>query len=237
MKPYRTIPIRECYEELVPIPPDSLVLTEPPPYLALGAPYGGGSPWMLRQGVLDALLKLQVELEGLRPGWKIKLFDAYRPNSVQAFMVDREFRLRATASRINRHSMTSTDRERLADNVFRLWAIPDDNPATPPPHSTGAAIDCTLRTADGHDAEMGSPIDENSNRSLPDHFRAATDATGKMAHTNRILLRSLMHMGGFHQHHSEWWHFSKGDQMWAYAEQTQKLNFAAIARYGRADLL
>ena len=91
MKTYRAIPIEECNDPLVAIPPGVVAFTAPHPYVALGAPYGAASPWMLRRRVLAALLRARDELGARRPGWTLKLFDAYRPNSVQAFMVWREF--------------------------------------------------------------------------------------------------------------------------------------------------
>jgi len=100
MKPYRKLPILECGEPLVPIPHDVFVFFEPHPYMQLGATYGSTiSPWMLRQGVMQALQRAQSRLQQKYPGWKIKLFDAYRPNAVQAFMVEYEFQLQVKGNR------------------------------------------------------------------------------------------------------------------------------------------
>jgi len=41
VKPYRSIPIRECGEALVHIPRDAFAFYDPHAYVALGAPYGG----------------------------------------------------------------------------------------------------------------------------------------------------------------------------------------------------
>src|SRR5512137_717111 len=81
---YRAIPIAECGEPLVEIPAAPFACVDPPPYVALGAPYGGASPWQLRRRVLDALLAAAQHLSARQPGWRLKLFDAYRPVSVQA---------------------------------------------------------------------------------------------------------------------------------------------------------
>jgi D-alanyl-D-alanine dipeptidase len=237
MKPYRTIPISECGEPLVPIPYGLFARFDPPPYMAFGADYGGSSPWMLRQGVLQALTAAQEQLQALRAGWKIMLFDAYRPRSVQIFMAEREFAVKARAEGLDPAKLTAEQRERLAEHVYRYWAMPSDDPAAPPPHSTGAALDITLADETGREVGMGSLIDEGAAPAAPDYFADAADEAGQRAHAHRVLLRAIMRAEGFHQHPDEWWHFSKGDQIWAWLERGRGANPEAIAIYGRADLL
>jgi len=237
MKAYRTIPITECGEPLVPIQKGLFPLFDPPPYVACGAPYGDASPWMLRKGVAEALTRAQEKLITRCPGWKIMIFDAYRPNEVQAFMVNREFGIKAKEAGLDPAALTPAQREKLAEKVYKYWGVPSEDPATPPPHSTGAAIDCTFMDEHGHEVDMGSPIDEGTERSDPNHFATATDTAGKQAHANRTLLAELMRNEGFHMHENEWWHFSKGDQYWAWCERESKPSNQAIAIYGRAALL
>ena len=233
MKPYRTIPIDECGEPLLPIPASLFGFFDPPPYMAFGAPYGSTSPWMLRKSVLQALVKAQENLVSLRPGWKIMIFDAYRPNDVQAYMVEREFVLQAAAAGIDANRLTKQDREKLAPKVFRIWGIPSMDPKTPPPHSTGAVIDCTLMDAHGREVDMGSPIDENSDRSNPDYFVTLNPEV----HTFRNLLHEIMQSAGFVRISDEWWHFSQGDQYWAWRQRQDNPESKTVARFGRADLL
>lgn len=235
MKPYQTIAIQDCGEPLEPIPADKFAFFSPHPYLAVGAPYGGVDPWYLRTSVLAALMEAQKRLADQKPGWKLYLFDAYRPNAVQAFMVEREFTKLALEQKLDPAHLTQDHRDMLAPQVFRLWGRPSESPLTPPPHSTGAVVDCTLRDELGTEVDMGSPIDENSDRSLPDYFSKASDIAGRAAHTNREFLREILEDVGFCRHRVEWWHFSIGDQYasWVQQEDTGK---PVIARYGRADL-
>lgn len=226
MKPYRTIPITECGEPLVPIPPATVLLTTPHPYVALGAPYGGADPWRLRAGVVAALVVAQTSLAATHPGWRLKLFDAWRPNAVQHFMVQREFR--QLSGGLAPEDVAELERTALWEQAYRIWAIPSDDPATPPPHSTGAALDLTVTDAAGREIHMGSPIDENSERSSPDYFKGRDP----VAHANRLLLLRVMRTAGFTRHPEEWWHFSLGDQMWAWLMQQQQPENNAIARYG-----
>ena len=231
MKPYQTIPITECGERLILIPSGPVLLTNPHPYIALGAPYGQENPWQLRATVLTAMLAAQSVLAEQRPGWRLLIFDAYRPNAVQHFMVEHEFRLLSGGR--SPAQTAEPERTQLYEKSYRIWAIPSDNPATPPPHSTGAAVDLTLADQDGMPIDMGSPIDENSDRSNPDYFKA----NNPPQHQNRQLLLNIMQSQGFRRHPAEWWHFSLGDQMWALAERGTNPGSQATAHYGRADLL
>lgn len=234
---YRAVPIEECGDPLVAIPAAAFSFTQPHPYVVLDAPYGGSSPWMLRQRVLAALLQAQDELDVCRPGWRLKLFDAYRPVPVQAFMVWREFGRQAGLAGRSLASYGSPGELQggdphlygiLAARVFEFWGVPSDDPRTPPPHSTGAAVDLTLQDAAGREVDMGGAIDETSERSYPGHYAQAASPQMRAFHENRTLLAKAMAAAGFCRHGNEWWHFSLGDQMWAWSQGKP------CAIYGRA---
>ena len=88
MRPWSDRPISDCREALLPLPADLLRL-EPHPYVAVGAPYGSAEdPFRLRAGVVDRLLQAQTLLQQRDPGLRLAIFDAWRPLSVQAFMVE-----------------------------------------------------------------------------------------------------------------------------------------------------
>jgi len=231
VKPYQRIPIQECGEPLVALSADVFSLVEPHPYAVLGAPYGGKSPFFVRQSVCDRLLQAQQQLQRTHPDWRIQVFDAYRPIAVQQFMVDHTFAQLVREKGLDARQLTADQRAAIYELVLEFWAIPSADPATPPPHSTGAAIDVTFANATGLPVDMGSPVDEVSPRSYPDHFANCTDAAAKQYHQCRILLRRVMTEAGFTQHPNEWWHFSFGDQMWAWCIQ-QAGKGATIARYG-----
>lgn len=231
MRPWLAVPINDCGEPLVAIPPEAFAFTDPHPYAAVGAPYGGATPWRLRQGVLAALVAVQAALEARRPGWRLKLFDAYRPIPVQSFMVWQEFLKQARLAGVSLDGCDNPQmlqvsepalHDRLAATVYEFWALPSDDPATPPSHSTGAAIDLTLQDDAGRELDMGCPIDETTARAYPDHYAGSAH----LAHAHRVLLNDVMTAAGFCRHPNEWWHFSLGDQMWAWAR-------GCTACYGR----
>ncbi len=213
--------IEDDGEPLVPLEHGVVSLISPHPYEALGAPYGNHQPWFLRRSVLQRLLDAQRRLELERAGWRLHLLDAWRPLEVQAFMVAH------TDAQLRREAPELDDAARR-ERVLTYWAPPSEDPATPPPHSTGAAVDLTLLAPDGVVADMGSPFDEPTERSWPEHFVDAPDARGRAAHAHRRLLTRVMLDAGFIGHRQEWWHFSYGDRQWA------RENGLTVARYGRA---
>ncbi|MBX2865845.1 MAG: D-alanyl-D-alanine dipeptidase [Leptolyngbyaceae cyanobacterium MAG.088] len=228
-KPYQRIPIQDCGEPLVAIPLDQFAVVDPHPYAVLGAPYGERSPYYVRAGVLQALCQAQANLQTQNPGWRIQIFDAYRPIAVQQFMVDHTYEqlLQAWQTEHPETSKENAPKDDLLNQVYQFWAAPSHDPATPPPHSTGAAIDITLIDDQQQVVDMGSAIDEISERSYPNHFADKPD--GETFHCHRTLLSQTMQTAGFRQHPNEWWHFSQGDQLWAWLEN------AGNARYGKFD--
>jgi len=233
MKPYKSVPIQECGESLVPIPADCFAFVHPHPYEAVGAPYDDKSPFYVRQGVLDRLLAAQATLERLQPGWKILIFDAYRPLAVQQYMVDHTFGEVVAQRGLDPATLTKAQRQEILTLVYEFWAVPDRDPTRPPPHSTGGAVDVTLVDATGIELDMGSPIDELSPRSYPNYYGEQNDATAQVFHQRRSHLNQVMSEAGFLRHPGEWWHFCYGDQMWAWLQQQAQPDFPAIAQYGR----
>lgn len=236
MRPWSPIPIHDCGEPLLDLP-HGLLRLEPHPYALLGAPYGpGASPFRLRDGVVQRLLLAQAALQRSHPHWRLAIFDAWRPVAVQRFMVEHAITEECVRQGVNRHQ-PSPELEQVFAEVGRFWAPPSDDPATPPPHSTGAAVDLTLAAACGAELAMGSPIDAIGSVSEPHHFqeRSAQLPAGEERndclrwHSHRLALLQAMEAAGFAQHPNEWWHFSWGDQLWAWRTG------APSARYGRAQ--
>lgn len=230
MKPYQQISIRECGEPLVPIPTE-LAVIDPHPYQRLGAPYDNCSPFWLRKTVTEALLQAQYQLQRAQPGWQLQIFDAYRPLAVQQFMVDYTAQALAQQQGLTLAALTVAERAALLEKVYQFWALPSPDPRTPPPHSTGAAVDVTLIDGNGQPVDMGSPIDEVSERSHPDYFHPFSDRNSQRIHRHRRQLNQALAAAGFKRHPNEWWHFSQGDQLWAWLV-TQETGQPHTASYG-----
>ncbi|MGB2926862.1 MAG: M15 family metallopeptidase [Limnothrix sp.] len=223
MKPYQSVPIVECGEPLAAIPLDLFAVVTPHPYVAAGADYGDRhDPYFLREVVLRRLIAAQACLQKIHVDLSMQIFDAYRPIVVQQFMVDYTF-----AQLKGDRQLDGRETEKIWEKVYQFWAAPSDNLETPPPHSTGAAVDLTIVRDSGLVLDMGGEIDEIGDRSHPDYYADSPKPVEQHYHANRVLLRTVMAKAGFVQHKNEWWHFSYGDQMWAWQKGK------AIAHYGR----
>ncbi|MUL38159.1 M15 family metallopeptidase [Gloeocapsopsis dulcis] len=232
-KPYQQVPILECHEPLVPIPLEKFAVVSPHPYQQLGAVYGDRSPYYLRQSVVSALLTAQTQLQKQYPCWRILIFDAYRPVAVQQFMVDYTFNQVVQTAGLQVSNLSATQRQEIWEQVYQLWAVPSSDKRYPPPHSTGGAVDVTLVNSMGENVDMGSAIDELSERSHPDYYATSTCAEAQQYHHHRQILFEVMHFAGFQRHPGEWWHFSLGDQIWAYLVNQAYPHNPVVARYGR----
>lgn len=233
MRPYHQIPILECGEPLVAIPLQLFAVESPHPYEKLGAPYGEHSPYYLRESVVKNLIQAQNYLQEIHPGWYIQIFDAYRPVAVQQFMVNYTFTQALQQQGLTEAELSPPQLQAVWDSVYEIWSLPSWDEKTPPPHSTGAAVDITLVDDRGEIVDMGSPIDELSERSHPDYYLHIHHPQAGTYHAHRQLLYNVMLKAGFQRNPREWWHFSLGDQMWAWLYNQSNPADSFTARYGR----
>jgi D-alanyl-D-alanine dipeptidase len=68
-----------------------------------------------------------------------------------------------------------------------------------------------------------------SDRSYPEYYINSHQEY----HCHRQLLNDVMLKAGFQRNPREWWHFSFGDQMWAWLYNQSHANARMTARYGR----
>jgi zinc D-Ala-D-Ala dipeptidase len=226
MKPYSKMAIADNQDPLILIP-DSIHRLTPHPYLSLGAPYGDKSPFYLRSRVIEKLMEVNRILAQLKSGYQITVYDAYRPVVVQQFMVIHAYQDLIKARELDPLQISNQQKEDLMQDVYQFWAIPSYDLASPPPHSTGAAVDVTFIDEARKEINMGSAIDLISPLSHPNYFQEKAQEDFQQYHRDRQLLNQAMTSAGFQRHPNEWWHFSWGDQMWAW------LTEAPEAFYGR----
>jgi D-alanyl-D-alanine dipeptidase len=197
-----------------------------PPY---DGPIPGAIPFLwLRTGVIERLLKVEARVRLL--GFSLFLFDAWRPQAIQHYFHDHWF---PAWLRVNRPDIAEAD---LPAAVAAYWAAPTAVSGTgpslsPSPHSTGAALDCTLQLADASQAWMGSLFDDVTDIAHTDAFEGRTllAMSDILARKHRRILYHAMAAEGFANNPTEWWHFSYGDQFWA------RMTGAAEAIYGAAE--
>ena len=104
----------------------------------------------------------------------------------------------------------------ILKKVEKYWAYPSHDTSCPPPHSTGGALDVCLSDKDGNFVEMGSMVDQMDETSKPYFYAKKKNEEAIIWNSRRNLLREIMIKFGFAQHPNEWWHFSYGDQLWAW---------------------
>ncbi len=227
MKIWNKIPIKDNGDKLIAIP-SYLNFLDPHPYSYLGAPYKDKtSIWKLREEVVNRLLKVNDYLIS-KSSFNLLICDSWRPLEVQEFMFKRAFLLECRKSQIdasfeNRKSYTS-----ILKKVEKFWAYPSHDSRCPPPHSTGGALDICLSDKDGNLVEMGSTVDQMDETSIPDFYANIKNEEAFIWNSRRNLLREIMTKFGFAQHPNEWWHFSYGDQLWAWKNKKENAFYGKI---------
>lgn len=112
-------------------------------------------------------------------GYKIKIWDAFRPMEVQKFMYEK---------------FPSAD----PNGGFV------SNPQTgATPHCRGVAIDLTLCDFDGNEIEMGTDFDDFSAKAA----HRCSEEISLEAQKNRLILLGIMTLAGFDFYSQEWWHY------------------------------
>ena len=228
MKPWNQIPIIDNLEPLISIE-KYFKFIDPHPYYRLGAPYKNKSKiWSLREGVVDKLMNANKLLKIINRNYSLIIYDAWRPIEVQSFMFNR-----ALETELNRKGLSTSKDEinnhpEVLKKVERFWAYPNLNKKYPPPHSTGAAIDLTIIDGSGDLIDMGCEIDNLDGKSVPDFYKNSSSKDGMLCNNRRNLLRNVMCYCGFSQHPNEWWHFSYGDQLWAWQNDFKQAIYGRI---------
>ena len=130
-------------------------------------------------------------------GYRLKIFDAYRPLcAVKHFVLwgieDQDIRMKP-------YFYPDLQKQELFSGGYI---------ASRSSHTRGSTVDLTLLDmATGKELDMGSPFDLFSEISHPDS-RQVTDEQ----YANRMTLQSVMVRNGFEPIDCEWWHFTLQDE-------------------------
>lgn len=159
--------------------------------------YGAAECWLRRDA---AQAVAQVARNLARTGWRLVVYDCYRPaRAVSAFVAwaaDPADQARKT------EYYPRIDKSRL----FALGYI-----ARASSHSKGNTVDAGAETSEGAPVDFGTPFDMFDTRSGTGNrdVAAAVDA-------NRQRLAAAFRAHGFASYSREWWHFSFGGSGPAY---------------------
>ena len=130
-------------------------------------------------------------------GYRIKVFDAYRPaRAVKQFVL---WGIEDTDIRMKPYFYPYLNKQDLfAEGYIAKLSS----------HSRGSTVDLTLLDMKtGKEVDMGSQFDLFSEKSHPDY----TDITDEQ-YDNRMLLQHVMIRNGFVPINCEWWHFTLKDE-------------------------
>lgn len=136
----------------------------------------------LNENTANKLMAANEELYKL--GYRIKIWDAYRPHKYQ-------YTLREVAEE---------------QNIATASYIA--NPDTGSHHNRGASVDITLTDLEGHELDMPTEFDHFGPESSI-FYNGCTEEQK----ANRELLGKIMEEHGFRRISSEWWHFDDTDYM------------------------
>jgi D-alanyl-D-alanine dipeptidase len=145
--------------------------------------YGDLERCFLLKEAASKLAAAQKSLAGLRPGWRLKVWDGARPRRIQAAMWA---------------LVKGTPQQPFVAN-----------PVTGSIHNFGAAVDLTLIDEKGRELDMGTPYDFFGDKAQP-RLEDELLKTGQLTPAqveNRRFLRKIMTEAGFISISSEWWHF------------------------------
>lgn len=152
-------------------------------------------------------IKLAAAQKLLPKGYRIKVFDAYRPISVQQSLWDKY-----------RRQVIEENKTLSEDEIDKKTGFYVSKPSTdvlcPSLHNTGGAVDVTIIDPDGNELNMGTGFDDFTKRAWTDHFEYYEE--DKEVRNNRRLLYYVMKEAGFTNLPSEWWHYDFGTKFWGY---------------------
>ncbi|MCX6732379.1 MAG: hypothetical protein NTV98_02460 [Candidatus Roizmanbacteria bacterium] len=155
----------------------------------------------------ELMKRLKLAARCLATPYKLVIRAGHRPIAVQKRL------LKECAADYKRDNIGVSDKQAL-EHARMFVSDPD---ISLPPHVCGAAVDVEI--IDSHTdkyLDFGSTMNDDNEKS----FLYFPDLTEKQ-NDNRLMLTTIMLDAGLASCKTEWWHYSYGDQLWAwfYGEQ------------------
>ncbi|MCD6427354.1 MAG: M15 family metallopeptidase [Caldisericaceae bacterium] len=220
----RAVKIEESGERLVPINTFPERIINQPEYFIQGIK-GALPVGYMREGAYKRLLRAASMLP---KGFRLLVFDAWRPASVQMELYNRV----KDMLKLKNPNASCGEISELAEEFI---AFPSENETEPPPHGTGGAVDLTIVDSFGIPLNMGTEFDEIAENTPTRFYEEKAEKGERLSETekeileNRRLLFNIMESAGFRNYAGEWWHYDYGNQRWAWCTGR-----GTVAFYGRA---
>ncbi len=214
---WKTIPIKENGEELVSLKKyasKSKRIVLDPRYYKDGHK-GAINDIYARVQVYSKLLKAAMMLP---KGYKLVIWDCYRPTAVQESLFKKIF----DGFRTDINKWSNYNDEDLKHYIEEnCCSLPSINPYCPAPHNTGGAVDLSILDENGKLMKMGTDFDEFKSTAHTRYYEEKLEKGERLTKEeqkilqNRRLLYYIMLDSGFKNFSEEWWHYDFGNQFWA----------------------
>ena len=154
---------------------------------------------LLTRQAADSLKKVSDEVMAL--GYRLKIYDAYRPQMAVDHFVRWAADLNDTL--MKPYFYPNLNKDVLFDQKYIMAKSG---------HTRGSTVDLTLfDMTTEKEVDMGGTFDFFGEESHPDYKEGLTEEQFQ----NRMLLRQVMLKHGFKPLESEWWHFTLADEPFA----------------------
>ena len=146
----------------------------------------------------EAATKLkEVSDELIEKGYRLKIYDAYRPQMAVSYFVD--WAKDVNDVKMKKYFYPNLDKEVLFPQMYIMEYSG---------HTRGSTVDLTLFDMNTEkEVDMGGTFDYFGVESHPD-YKGITDEQ----YNNRMILRDAMLSHGFKPLETEWWHFTLEDE-------------------------
>ena len=200
---WRTLTIRERGEPLVALSdwaPARIVVDAR--YFVAGYP-GALPDCYARETMANRLVSAAALLPA---GWRLVIFDAWRPLAVQQHIFD------LYVAHLRREQPTASAAA-IHQQAARYVAPPSAELACPSPHATGCVVDLSALDAQGVPVDMGTAFDSFDPRAHTRYFETRLEASQPLSAAEQVWLwnrRRLFHAlraAGFVNYPREWWHY------------------------------
>ena len=150
---------------------------------------------LMTREAAEALKKVSDEVKQM--GYRLKIYDAYRPQMAVDHFV--RWAEKISDTRMKQYFYPEVDKTKLFDEGYI-----DAKSG----HSRGSTVDLTLfDMKTGKEVDMGGTFDYFGEKSHPDYKKIT-----KQQYKNRMILRDAMIKHGFKPLDTEWWHFTLKDE-------------------------
>lgn len=207
----RSIPILECGEPLIDYLAACAELRQDPPR------FHYRRETLARQGLVQRLCAANERL--MEKGYRLSLLEGWRPPFIQ----QRMFRAVEVQMRERFPDLQGDELRALVEQ----YSAPMD-PHVPPPHTTGGAVDLWLVDLEGNAMDLTSPLEAQD----PSGFAFDAPGLSEGARRHRDLLAEALIPQGVTNYPSEYWHWSYGDQGWAYRNDHPQAIYGAVQPEG-----